>query len=150
MKSKKKKSPKDLRPKPWRTSPSGVVIGRDDDRGDSVNILDRDGYLLIMGVNPYTADEIVEAVNERDRLYFAIHLHHDQHADDLCWQDDDALYAAAGLPPRDHRVGNKAVQLMNCVRFLERRCESGGPWRSYAELEAENARLKIELDKDLD
>ena len=76
----------------------------------------------------------------RESLLAAIKLHHAQKADDRCFEDDDALYAAAGLPPCDRRVGNKGDMLENCRRFIERRCEGGG-WKSYAELEAENARL---------
>ena len=75
-----------------------------------------------------------------ESLLAAITLHHAQKADDRCFEDDDALYATAGLPPCDRRVGSKGDMLENCRRFIERRCEGGG-WKSYVELEAENARL---------
>lgn len=146
----------DQRPKPWRIEPrDGFYV-----------IIDSTGGFIARPIDLAVANEIVEsvnelvlAVNERDSLAYevlaadslraslldAIRLHHNQHTDDLCWQDDDALYAAAGLPPRDHRVGDKTAMRANCDRFIENRCEGGGPWRSYAELEAENARLTTEL-----
>lgn len=85
------------------------------------------------------------AESEVVRLREAIARHHAQKADDRCVFDDDELYAAAGLPPVDRRVGDKAAMLRNCERFIERRCEGGG-WPSYAELEAENTRLRAALD----
>lgn len=78
---------------------------------------------------------------EAVQLRFAIVQHHRPSADDRCIEDDDRLYAAAGLPPCDRRVGDKPAMLANCARFLERRTEGGG-WPSYADLEAEIARLK--------
>ena len=72
---------------------------------------------------------------ERVRLHAAIVEHHGQKADDRCIEDDARLYAAAGLPPADHRVGDKAAMLENCTRFIKRRCEAGG-WPTYQELEA--------------
>jgi len=86
-------------------------------------------------------DAVVRLLAENDRLRAAIVAHHGQKADDRCWMDDDALYAAAGLPPCDHRVGDKAAMLANCSRYIERRCE-GGQWPSYQELENEIARLR--------
>ena len=77
-----------------------------------------------------------------EQLLAAIRRHHSQRADDRCFLDDIELYAAAGLDPADTRVGNKDAMLENCKRFLAQRCESGGPWRSYAELEAENAHFR--------
>ena len=76
-----------------------------------------------------------------NKLRAAIAEHHSQKADDRCIEDDDRLYAAAGLPPCDRRVGDKAAMLANCARFIERRCEGGG-WPSYRELEAERDRLR--------
>ncbi len=73
---------------------------------------------------------------EVNKLREAIETHHAQKADDRCIEDDDRLYAAAGLPPCDRRVGDKAEMLKNCKRFIDQRCEGGG-WPSYAELEAE-------------
>jgi hypothetical protein len=82
---------------------------------------------------------------EGDRLRAAIAEHHAQRADDRCIEDDDRLYAAAGLPPCDRRVGDKAAMLGNCRRFIERRCQGGG-WPSYAELERELEALRGERD----
>lgn len=69
-----------------------------------------------------------------ESLYAAIKKHHDQKAADRCIDDDTELYAAAGLGPADHRVGDKFQMLQNCARFIDRRCQ-GGHWPSYAELE---------------
>ena len=44
-----------------------------------------------------------------NKLFLAVNEHHDQKADDRCIEDDDKLYAAAGLPPCDRRVGDKAA-----------------------------------------
>ena len=65
---------------------------------------------------------------------------HKQRADDLCWMDVDKIFAAAGLPVPDRRVGDKAAMLANCGRFIETMCAGGG-WKSYAELEGERGRL---------
>jgi hypothetical protein len=81
---------------------------------------------------------------ERRRLTAAVREHHSQKADDLCWMDDDRLYAVAGLPPRDRRVGDKAAMLENCRRFIERRCEGGG-WPTYREVETERDALRAAL-----
>jgi hypothetical protein len=78
-------------------------------------------------------------------LEAAIRDHRAQKADDRCIADDDRLYAALGDGIRcDRRVGDKTAMLINCARFIEKRCEGGG-WPSYAELEAENKRLKEAL-----
>lgn len=82
----------------------------------------------------------VNSEAERDRLKAAIAEHHNQRADDRCWQDDDLLYAKAGLKPHDNHVGDKAAMMVNCARFIERRCE-GGKWPTYVALEAELERL---------
>lgn len=79
-------------------------------------------------------------------LHQTVAQHHGQKADDRCWEDDDRLYAAAGLPPCDRRVGDKVAMLRNCERFISRRCE-GGRWPSYAELEAELADLRDFRDR---
>lgn len=72
---------------------------------------------------------------ERDRLRDAIIKHRAQKADDRCIFDDDVLYEAVGDGTRcDRRVGDKQAMLVNCARFIERRCESGG-WPTYVELE---------------
>lgn len=75
---------------------------------------------------------------ECEGLRKAIAEHHRQKADDRCIEDDNRLYTAAGLPPCDHRVGDKAAMLANCARFIDRRCE-GGAWPTYAELESKLA-----------
>lgn len=90
--------------------------------------------------------DTISLIAERDKLLNAIKEHHAQKADDRCIEDDDRLYAAAGLPPCDRRVGCKEDMLMNCARFINQRCESGGPWKSYAELEAENADLRKQVE----
>lgn len=71
----------------------------------------------------------------------AVKEHRDQHADDKCWMDDDKLYAAFGLPSADKRVGDPEAMLENCRRYIQQRCIAGGPWKSYAELEADVERL---------
>ena len=82
--------------------------------------------------------------DEIQMLRGAIAAHHGQRADDRCFEDDDALYSAAGLPPCDRRVGTKEEMLSNCRRFIERRCESGG-WPSYRELEAQIQFLRTDI-----
>lgn len=82
---------------------------------------------------------------EIERLRQAVYKHYAQKADDLCWRDDNELYAAFGLPKRDNSVGDPVAMLANCRRFIEQRCNAGGPWKSYAELEAENAKLRAAL-----
>lgn len=82
---------------------------------------------------------------ENTRLREAIAYHHGQKADDRCWMDDRLLYDAAGLPEHDDRVGDRFKMLANCVRFVDRRCSEGGPWKTYAELESENTRLREAL-----
>lgn len=89
--------------------------------------------------------ERLPVVSREELLFEAIKKHHDQKADDRCIMDDTELYAAAGLEPADHHVGDKAAMLRNCERFVDNRCQSGGPWQSYAELEAERDRLQAEL-----
>jgi hypothetical protein len=94
------------------------------------------------------SDQLADAMGERDKareqygtLRAAIAEHHVQKADDRCIEDDATLYAAAGLPAHDPRVGDKAAMLRNCQRFIERRCEGGG-WPSYADLEKRIAELE--------
>lgn len=60
------------------------------------------------------------------------------HADDLCWMpaEVNGVLAAAGLPPQNLHVGDKAAMLKNCERYIG--ClQSGGDWKAYAELESE-------------
>lgn len=71
---------------------------------------------------------------------------HSQHADDLCWMPADVnkIFIAAGLPPQDLHVGSKEAMLANCSRYVE--ClQEGGPWLSYAELEAQNEILRARI-----
>lgn len=82
-----------------------------------------------------------------DYLLNAVKYHHDQKADDRCFFDDAKLYQAAGLEPADNRVGCKEAMLENCKRFIENRCSNGGPWKSYAELEKDNEKLKNSLNQ---
>lgn len=85
-----------------------------------------------------------DAAAELAKLRAAVAKHHAQKADDRCHLDDDELYAAAGLPPVDRRVGDKFEMIKNCTRFVERRCEGGG-WPTYAELEAKVKELEARL-----
>jgi hypothetical protein len=80
------------------------------------------------------------------RLRAAIHEHRSQWADDRCWLDDQKLYAVLGDGDLgDNTVGDPAAMRRNCDRFIAQRCAAGGAWRSYAELEAENAQLRLRL-----
>lgn len=82
-----------------------------------------------------------------EKLIDVIREVHSQHADDLCWMPADVnrIFAAAGLPPQDLRVGDTEAMLANCQRYVA--ClQKGGSWKSYAELEAENARLRKALE----
>lgn len=71
----------------------------------------------------------------------ALAEHHRQKADDRCVRDHERLYAAAGLPPADFRVGDKFSMAKNCLRFVENECVGGG-WPTYVELEGEILKLK--------
>lgn len=86
------------------------------------------------------APQLIASAKRELLLDAAIRKHHGQKADDRCHFDDDELYASAGLPPCDKRVGDKAAMMVNCARFLERRCEGGG-WPSYADLEKQRDKL---------
>lgn len=90
-------------------------------------------------------DEIRRLRDENVKMRAAIKEHHAQRADDRCVEDDDRLYAAAGLSKCDRRVGDKFAMLKNCLRFIENRCEGGGPWRTYAQLEEDVRRLRAAL-----
>jgi len=76
-----------------------------------------------------------------ENLLEAVTTHHAQKADDRCIEDDDKLYAAAGLPPCDRRVGSQADMLANCARFVMNRCQGGG-WPSYAKVHAALTEIK--------
>lgn len=89
---------------------------------------------------------LLDAAERAQRLEAAIREHHEQKADDRCWLDDHKLYAAAGLPPADYSIESPSAMLKNCERFVElRMCGREGAWKSYAELEAENTRLRADL-----
>lgn len=90
------------------------------------------------------AAEAARLAGENARLMAAITDVHGQRGDDLCWMDTDRIFAAAGLPVPDRRVGDKNAMLANCARYVETMCAGGG-WRSYAELEADNERLRAAL-----
>lgn len=100
------------------------------------------------------AKEVAEAIarlttlklaERLDALEAAIRDHRAQKADDRCIEDDDRLYAALGDGIKcDRRVGDKAEMLMNCARFITRRCE-GGEWPSYAKIETDRVRLVAAL-----
>jgi hypothetical protein len=140
----------DLADHPGQTSACACLYGD----GERVNPATGDLTIVLVadldGTTPSGADmdfvrharhDIPALLAEIDRLRTAITEHHAQKADDRCIEDDDRLYAAAGLPPCDRRVGSKEDMLANCARFIERRCEGGG-WPSYRELEVEIDRLK--------
>jgi hypothetical protein len=74
-------------------------------------------------------------------LLFVIARAHRQHADDLCWMDIDLIFAAAGLPVPDRKVGDKVAMLDNCRRYVHTMCAGGG-WKTYEELEKEITRLQ--------
>lgn len=80
------------------------------------------------------ADTVEQLRSRLKQLEEAIVSHRDQHGDDRCWMDDEALYEAAGVLKADRRVGSKEDMLKNCQRYIEARCEQG-KWISYAELE---------------
>lgn len=87
---------------------------------------------------------IVAQARAAIRLRDAIRAHRSQKADDRCIEDDDRLYEALGDGVKcDRRVGDKQDMLINCARFIEKRCEGGG-WPSYVKLEAEVERLTME------
>jgi len=79
-------------------------------------------------------------------LETAIRTHWEQKADDRCWEDDSKLYSVVPLPDTTARcIGDPEVMLENCKRFIKQRTCAGGPWKSYAELEAENAKLREQI-----
>lgn len=89
---------------------------------------------------------LFDAIQFALRVFEAVRDHRAQRADDRCIEDDDALYAALedGIKC-DRRVGDKDAMLENCRRFVSQRCEGGGPWKSYRELEQEVEMLKAKL-----
>lgn len=129
---------------PEQDAATGVPGSQDDLSG-----LESAFQSVLDGATPLTItaipERVLEVIAELRRLRAAIAKHHSQKADDRCWLDDCDLYLAAGLPVHDARVGDRAAMLANCKRFIERRCGGGGPWKSYAELEAENAALRAQV-----
>lgn len=99
------------------------------------------------------ASQTAHAESVRHKLQEAIIKHAEQKADDRCWMDDQELYEAAHIMIADNRIGDPCAILENCKRFIKNRCEAGGPWKSYVEMEAEVAQLQekiIELEVTLD
>jgi hypothetical protein len=89
---------------------------------------------------------LVEQAREANRLREAIIKVRSQRADDLCFRDLEELYAVVGDGVKgDFRVGSKEAMLHNCSKYIQNVCIEGGPWKSYAELEADNAALRQEI-----
>ncbi len=73
----------------------------------------------------------------------AIREHRRQKADDRCIEDDDKLYSILRDGVKcDRNVGSKFEMARNCLRFIENRCQEGGLWKSYVELEKENREMR--------
>lgn len=67
-----------------------------------------------------------------------------QPADDKCWMDLKPLADLVGVE-LDMHVGDPDAMLKNCQRYVRDVCVAGGPWKTYAELEAEVKSLEAEL-----
>ena len=81
-------------------------------------------------------------------LEAAIRKHRDQKGDDQCWMDDQELYAVLNDGNLgDNTIGDPEKMLLNCQRYIQVRCSTGGEWRSYAELEEENKQLRERLSE---
>lgn len=92
------------------------------------------------------SDRVAELEAEVERLREAIRTHRGQKADDRCVEDDDRLYAVLGDGIKcDRRVGSKFEMALNCMRFLERRCQ-GGYWPSYVQVEADRDAWKRQYE----
>ena len=85
-------------------------------------------------------------VTELRKLKVVVEKMHAQLGPDRCVFDQDELYAAAGLPPVDKRVGDKFAMLKDCIRYVDVMCE-GGHWKTYADLEEENKRLRESVER---
>ena len=86
------------------------------------------------------------AVYKLLELRAAIRTHRDERGDDRCWIDDQTLYAILGDGNLgDNTVGDPEAMRKNCDRFIANRCQAGGGWKSYKELEDEIAELKKRL-----
>lgn len=77
-----------------------------------------------------------------DMLRDAVKEHHSPVGDDRCIEDDNKLYAKAGLPPADVRIGDPFEMIGNCWKFIKNRCIAGGPWISYRGLLEEVGKLR--------
>lgn len=89
-----------------------------------------------------TAVEVSDQRSAYAELFKVVKEVHCEHSDDLCWMPADVnkIFVAAGLPPQDLRIGDPAAMLKNCERYVG--ClQVGGPWKSYADLEAELTRI---------
>lgn len=97
-----------------------------------------------------------ERMAEVERLRAAIRQHRDQRGDDRCWLDDARLYRSLGADPEDCNIDGtlppKCEFLKSCERYWEQRqsanekLSSEASAMTVAQLEAEIARLKAELD----
>ena len=106
------------------------------------------GHLHILDAEHEVKVMLVEELNDRvKQLEDAIREHRNQRADDRCWLDDLTLYAVLNDDVvTDNRVGDQCAMLRNCERFIKNRCDGGGPWKSYAELETENELLRQAIE----
>lgn len=83
-----------------------------------------------------------------ERLEKAIKDHRSQKLDDRCWLDDQKLYESLGDGiPGDNSAPSMEKMLSNCKRYLERRCNPQEQWKSYQELEKENAELRKDKER---
>ncbi len=104
---------------------------------------DPDFHIVVGKLVAYWKNQFIEQQGRVRQLEDAIRNHRNQHGDDKCFLDDQELYKVLGDGNLgDATVGDKAAMLENCKRFINNRCESGGPWVSYAELEKENISFK--------
>lgn len=104
----------------------------------------RDG---VDGLTKPLQEKAEKAEKEWAGLLSAIKTVHAEHADDLCWMPADVnrIFVAAGLPAQDLYVGDTEAMLSNCKRYVS--ClQSGGPWKSYKDLEDENKLLTESLN----
>lgn len=101
----------------------------------------------VQDTSPLSDKQRAETAEARVKeLETAIRTHWEQKADDRCWEDDSKLYSVVPLPDTTARcIGDPEVMLENCKRFIKQRTCAGGPWKSYAELEAENAKLREQI-----
>jgi len=89
----------------------------------SDRMVQRDEVARLTAVGRILEVRVAAESSAKAALVAAIKRHHGQKADDRCFEDDVALYKAAGLNPADVHVGDKFEMLKNCARFIEKRCE---------------------------